>query len=255
MFDPFQDFQTAGYLRNLEGLKNLDEIKRFEHFFFESNLEEALEFLKSRRGDLTYEHFLKVHKILFSDFYPWAGKDREDLGVGRIVGKGESTGFELSELSRRAVEWGLHLGNDKEYIAKRPGAVMGAFAWGHPFLDGNGRTMLLVHSELCHRANFSIDWMSSQKTEYLSALSYELKKPEDQILDKYLLNLIEGSKPRSDWVIHFKSLPGLGGMDDGDENIAYQDDDQEAIAQYEEIKRSRKEIIPGASKSSKTRRP
>lgn len=255
MFDPFLDFQTAGYLRNFEGLKDLDEVKRLEHFFFETNLEEALEFLKSRRGDLTYEHFLKVHEILFSDFYPWAGKDREELGVGRIVGKGKSTGFELSELSRRAVEWGLGLGNDKEYLIKRPGEVMGAFAWGHPFLDGNGRTMLLVHSELCHRSNFSISWMSSNKTGYLSALSHELNKPEDRVLDKYLLSLIDSSKPRADWVIHFKSLPDLNGMDDSDENIAYQDDDQDAIAQYEEIKRSRKEEIFSASNSSKTRRP
>jgi cell filamentation protein len=41
------------------------------------------------------------------------------------------------------------MGNDPVVLAKKPGVVMGQFAWGHPFLDGNGRTMLIVHTELC----------------------------------------------------------------------------------------------------------
>ncbi|WP_226981161.1 Fic family protein [Vibrio litoralis] len=28
---------------------------------------------------------------------------------------------------------------------------MGFFAYGHPFIDGNGRIMLIIHNELCHR--------------------------------------------------------------------------------------------------------
>ena len=30
MFDPFEDFQTAGYLRNVEGLKDLEKLKVLE---------------------------------------------------------------------------------------------------------------------------------------------------------------------------------------------------------------------------------
>jgi fido (protein-threonine AMPylation protein) len=37
------------------------------------------------------------------------------------------------------------------YGEKEPSKVMGLFAYGHPFLDGNGRTMLIIHSELCRR--------------------------------------------------------------------------------------------------------
>jgi len=88
VFDPFLDFQSAGYLRNVEGLKDPQRIKRLEHFFFESNLEEAVQFLSRQRGPVTYPHFLQVHRILFHEFYPWAGQDRQQLGVGRIVTKG-----------------------------------------------------------------------------------------------------------------------------------------------------------------------
>lgn len=239
MFDPFKDFATAGYLRNAEGLKDLEEVKRLEHFFFESNLEDALDFLQSGKGPLTYEHFLEVHRILFHEFYPWAGSDRQMLGVGRLVGRGNEVQFEVSEACRMAVEWGLKLGNDRARIRARPGEVMGAFAWGHPFLDGNGRTMLLVHSELCHRSGFSIDWESSSKEAYLEALTHELAKPRDGRLDQYLGKLIDRASAPADWVQKFKAMPGLDGLEFVDENVAYQDDDPVANARYEEIKRTR----------------
>lgn len=239
MFDPFRDFAMVGYLRNVEGLKELEEIKRQEHFFFESNLELALEFLHARHGPLGYEDLLEVHRILFQEFYPWAGKDRHMLGVGRLVGKGDGIQFEAAEMCRRAVEWGLELGNDKARIRSRPGEVMGAFAWGHPFLDGNGRAMLLVHSELCHRAGFSIDWTSSNKNDYLAALGHELKNPNDRRLDQYLSGLTRPAKPHANWVEEFKAMRGLDGLDFHHENVSYRDDDPVANARYEEIKRGR----------------
>ena len=163
MFDPFNDFQTAGYLRNAEAQKDPKKVRRAEFVAFHYRLEEALDQLKRRRGTLTYGDYTRVHKTLFQDYYPWAGRDRHDLKVGRVITKGPNVQFELSENCRQAVEWGLGIGNDIDYIRQRPGEVMGAFAWGHPFLDGNRRAMLLVHSELYHRADFAIDWIASNK--------------------------------------------------------------------------------------------
>lgn len=239
MFDPFNDFQTAGYLRNVERSKDPERIKTEENFFFEARLEDALAQLRRRRGPLTYRDFLRVHETLFIDFYPWAGRDRRELNVARLVSKGTQVQFEVSESCQQAVEWGLRLGNDVERMRDRPGEVMGAFAWGHPFLDGNGRAMLLVHSELCHRAGFAIDWIASNKTNYLAALTHELNKPQDRALDKYFSGLIIGSRPRDDWVEYFKSIPGLSGFDEAEEHVEYRADDAAALARYEEIKRRR----------------
>ena len=47
----------------------------------------------------------------------------------------------------------------------------GLSCYGHPFLDGNGRAIMLAHGVLAQRAGFSIDWAATQKTEYLSALT------------------------------------------------------------------------------------
>ncbi|MOA02175.1 Adenosine monophosphate-protein transferase VbhT [compost metagenome] len=201
--------------------------------------------MQKQRGPLTYPHFLRVHYILFHEFYPWAGSDRYQLGVGRIVTKGQGVQFELSENCQQAVEWGLNDGNDKERMRRRPGGIMGAFAWGHPFLDGNGRTMLLVHAELCHRAGFSIDWIASKKHEYLDALTHELVHPQSQRLNSYFAGLMVESRPREDWIGHFKAIPGLAGGADEDEHISYSEDDMQAIARYEEIRKNREaKVLP-----------
>ncbi|QPS08606.1 Fic family protein [Delftia acidovorans] len=244
MFDPFGDFQNAGYLRNIEGLKDPQEIKVQEHLFFEANLEEALVFLGSIRGKVRYRDFLRVHAILFSDFYPWAGQDRHALGVARLVGRGTGLQFEASELCQRAVEWGLDMGNDVRTLRDKPGTVMGAFAWGHPFLDGNGRSMLLIHAELCHRAGFAIDWRASNKEAYLQALTLEIQNPQDRHLDTYLRPLITAVGTQATLLEHLLALPGLNGQADVRQaglDIAYHAEDQQAVQAYLEMKRARGE--------------
>src|SRR5262252_4446785 len=46
---------------------------------------------------------------------------------------------------RSAVHYALRLGSDRAYMAEHPGEVMGYLAHAHPFLDGNGRTLMVVH--------------------------------------------------------------------------------------------------------------
>lgn len=70
-FDPFGDFDTAGYLQNALMLKDPDEVKASEHLSFELSLEDALQFLAAEKH-INYAPLLKVHEILFSGFYPWA---------------------------------------------------------------------------------------------------------------------------------------------------------------------------------------
>ena len=69
-FDPFRDFDTAGYLRNVRLDRDEATIKHFEHNLFRANLEQALTHLASCKT-VTYQDFLLVHGILFSDYYPW----------------------------------------------------------------------------------------------------------------------------------------------------------------------------------------
>ena len=215
MFDPFNDFEIAGYLRNVRKDKDEAKIKHFEHDLFRANLDGALAYLVTKRV-LTYLDFLEVHRILFSDYYPWAGKDRSATTPDRAVVKGNVL-FCHPQDSRRAVENGLRLGQDRAVMAHNPGEVMGLFAYGHPFLDGNGRTMLLVHLELSYRAGFSISWANTSKAEYLSALSLEINKPGHGILDAYLLQFKCSRLERDEWGKNILSMKGLDGLDENNQ--------------------------------------
>lgn len=112
---------------------------------------------------------------------------------------------------RRAVEDGLARAQDKKQVRTSPGFIMGLFAYAHPFLDGNGRTMLLVHAELCFRAGMSIDWTRTRKDPYLRALTQEIEDPNAGHLDAYLAPFIAAPTPREQWQAAVTVLPGLDG--------------------------------------------
>lgn len=186
VFDPFNDFETKGYLRNNEGLKDYKLVKRLESNSVQSNLRNALCYLKSQ-DDLSYDNFLETHKILFSDIYPWAGQDRSITAPNIAITKaGRSKMFAHPLDVKRAAEYALNIGSDIKIMQKKPGEVMGLLAYSHPFLDGNGRTIIAIHEEMCRRALISIDWENTNQKNYLVALTKELEQPQQGHLDNYL---------------------------------------------------------------------
>lgn len=210
MFDPFKDFETAGYLRNTHRVKDARQVKKIEHDLFLANLPDALGFLAAQ-DQLGYGEYLAVHRILFADFYPWAGQDRAVTAPDIAVSKAGLL-FSHPKDAQRAVAEGLRLGQLKARMNAEPGLVMGLFAYGHPFLDGNGRTMLVVHAELCYRAGMSINWSRSTKSDYLAALSEEIRRPGAGVLDRYLLGLKENRLEREVWEQEIFAIKGLGGQ-------------------------------------------
>lgn len=241
MFDPFKDFATQGYLRNILQEKDARIIKQVEHELFIRHQAEVKKFLASQ-GTIGYSDFLAVHRMLFSEFYPWAGQDRATTMPDSLVSKADILFCHPMDC-RRAVEAGLRLGQDMGAMNQRPGEVMGLFAYGHPFLDGNGRTMLLVHIELAHRAGFSIAWEKSSKTDYLAALSNEIKAPGRGTLDAYLLQHKGPCLDREEWGAAILAMKGLDGQDEN--NRIDGDLSDAAVAErYREFEKQREHRIP-----------
>jgi cell filamentation protein len=175
IFDPFGDFATQGYLRNFEKEKDLAIVKRAENASFTTGLDEAFASL-AKAKTLSYDDVLKTHGILFGAVYPWAGQDRAQTAPKLTIKKGPVIFANAPEI-RVAVEFALRKGQDKDYMKAKPGEIMGYLAYGHPFLDGNGRTIMTVHSVLAQRAGFSIDWSATTKNVYLDALTKEIENP------------------------------------------------------------------------------
>lgn len=213
-FDPFGDYATRGYLRNTRGVDEV-AVKRLEHAAFRGELDFALDYLRSRAA-LTYEDVLQVHAKLFSGLYPWAGQDRMMTAPGSAIGKnGNFDLFSHPADSRRAVETALEMAADKKTMQSKPGEIMGYLAYAHPFLDGNGRTIMTVHAELCRRAGVHIDWSKTNKKEYLNALTKELDAPGRGHLDAYLKPFLQfDTLGHAEAANMLRSLPGLGPSED-----------------------------------------
>jgi cell filamentation protein len=208
-FDPFGDFETRGYLRNIAGEKDPEIVRRLEHNSFTTGIDEAFARL-ARIARFSYRDVLATHKILFEAVYPWAGQDRMQTAPDIAVSKGEVL-FAHPRDARRAVDYALRIGRDKKLMASKPGEVMGYLAYGHPFLDGNGRTIMVVHGELAWRAGISIDWPATSKTDYLIALTHELDNPGQDHLDAYLKPYIRPEVGQEHLADHIARVPGLDG--------------------------------------------
>ena len=187
MFDPFGDAQTAGYLRNVHGIKERRRIEALERLAVQGNIVPAASFQHSIRGPIRYSHVLRTHKTLLGALYPWAGNDRSITTPDfHITKAGLKDLFSDPRDVRRAMEYALSEASNPSTMRQKPGWVMGLMAYSHPFLDGNGRTIMAVHQELCFRSGFHIDWRKTDKSRYLSTLTAELQKPGKGLLDSYL---------------------------------------------------------------------
>ena len=214
MLDPFGDFETAGYLRNVYGYKEKAAVTGAERFTVKNNLSTAAEFIRRVNGEIRYSHVLKVHKLLFGELYPWAGIDRSvNAPELNITKAGLDDLFSLPFDTRRAMEYALNQASNQSVMRQKPGWIMGLMAYSHPFLDGNGRTIMLVHQELCYRSGFSVDWKKTNKSHYLSALTEELQEPGKGKLDNYLLPFVVDKKISLKESVDVQlSLPGLNSI-------------------------------------------
>lgn len=138
------------------------------------------------------------------------------------------------------VDFALDHGQDQKLMAAKPGEIMGYLAYGHPFLDGNGRTIMVVHGVLAQRANFSIDWAATGKADYLSVLTRELDEPGKGYLDTYLKPFIRPSIPHGLLAEQIAQAPGLDGNDERNKVLG-KIDEPALKARYEqqELKRKR----------------
>jgi cell filamentation protein len=235
-FDPFGDFETRGYLRNIAEEKDPDIVRRLEHASFTTGIDAALVRL-AKIKQLSYADVLETHRILFEAVYPWAGQDRLTTAPDLAISKGNVL-FARPEDIQRAVEYALTHGQDKKYMTQKPGEIMGYLAYAHPFLDGNGRAIMVVYAVLAQRAGFSIDWPATEKADYLSALTKELDDPGKGHLDTYLKPFKAATDDRL--AEEIAQAPGLGGTDEQNE-ILGSTGDPALKARYEqqELKRKR----------------
>lgn len=144
-------YPGTSILKNRPGLRSQDALDRFEAVMTAQRFEEPLP-----SGRLTVAHFRAIHRHIFQDVYPWAGRFRTVR-----MRKGFSPFCYPEHIPRemrrlfeqfRAAK-GLS-GLETAAFAKRAAPFLATLNAIHPFRDGNGRAqtafLLLVASRAGH---------------------------------------------------------------------------------------------------------
>lgn len=156
-------------------------------------VDEAISFIRTTKEHISIELIKKIHKIVFKNSKPFAGKLRkkgEDVvvidGRGNVVHEGAPQ-QRISYLLRKLIEW--YDKNKTEYPALVLGAVVhNQFENIHPFRDGNGRVgRILLNNILIKHGLPPINIDIKNRAEYYASLrAYEINKDLRPTINLYM---------------------------------------------------------------------
>ncbi len=130
------------------------------------------------RGRFTVSHLKHIHKYIFQDIYPFAGKFRkENISKGTTVFYKveyieENLKRLLDELKREHYLQGLNA----KVFSQRAAYYLAEINMVHPFREGNGRTIREFLRQLAHECGYVINWSHLEGHELLSATILSVEK-------------------------------------------------------------------------------
>ena len=106
---------------------------------------------KGVTGDFSMKYLCSIHKQLFQDIYPWAGKIRTvDISKGTIFCLVQFINDQFDDLYCKLKEENFlkDIVNKKE-MSERLAYYLAELNMIHPFREGNGRTQRIYIEQLC----------------------------------------------------------------------------------------------------------
>ncbi len=156
-------------------------------------VDEAIRFIRSTKEHMSVQLIKQIHKIIFKNSKPFAGKLRkkgEEVVVidsnGSVVHEGASQ-ERINYLLNELVSW--YKKNKSKYPALVLGAVVhNQFENIHPFRDGNGRVgRILLNNILIKNGLAPVNIDFKNRIEYYQSLkAYELNKDLKLTIDLYI---------------------------------------------------------------------
>lgn len=99
--------------------------------------------------------------------YPGHIKDIINLGFNKYLG------FDKYLKEPKSIK--MHIGDIISYLC-----------YGHPFLDGNGRTILTIVHAIAMSSGFDIHWSKIDPLVYLDILTEDLEHSGHNMLNEYM---------------------------------------------------------------------
>ena len=125
----------------------------------------------SKIGDFDLNHFLEIHKFLFEDIYPFAGKFRnENIAKGYFsFAEWQYIEPEIKRLFDKLKAENYLQGRSREELVKGLAYYLSELNVLHPFREGNGRTIREFIRELAFFNGYVLGLQNTTSDELLKA--------------------------------------------------------------------------------------
>jgi len=130
----------SNVLKNKLGITNYDELKEKEKNIVRKKI--AYLYLKPINGNFDTQHLLNIHKFIFDEIYPFAGKFRTcSMQKKTVFCNPEEIENHLKEvLMDMEMVFSKDISSIQEFAFKL-GRYYYDLIYAHPFREGNGRTI------------------------------------------------------------------------------------------------------------------
>ena len=163
-------YPDSNVLINKLNIKNNKKLEKAEKMIVLAKLYDLRQ--NKIKGDFDKAHFINIHKYLFEDLYPFAGKFRtENIAKDSFsFAEWEFIDTELDRLLLKLKEENFLNDLNKEDMAKKLAYYMSELNVLHPFREGNGRTIREFIRELAYKNGYILDYSKTESEEMLDAM-------------------------------------------------------------------------------------
>ncbi|MGN4725382.1 Fic/DOC family protein [Bacillus cereus group sp. MYBK15-2] len=180
-------------LKNKMNYQDQDLLKSVETVMTASRIMDLQK--KPITGKFDLKHLQEIHKYIFQDVYPFAGKLREEN-----IAKGSFQFAHASFLKDQATELFKQLKEENtlkglkiDEFSNRAAHYMAEINVLHPFREGNGRTQREFIRCLALSNGYSLEWEREKKEAVFNASVKSVLDPSD--LSKIIKNAISNHEP------------------------------------------------------------
>ena len=162
-------YPDTNILKNKLNIKDFELLKKAEE---EITAVKQLELLQNPiRGNFTKTHLLHIHKLLFEDIYPFAGKIRKEQisKAGTMFYPPNLIDRELDKVFAKIKEKNMLKEKDENKTFDNLAYVMAELNIIHPFREGNGRTIREFIRLMAKKLGCKLNWGNATKDEILEA--------------------------------------------------------------------------------------
>ena len=162
-------YPDSNVLKNKLNIRDNKLLKTAEE---EITLIKQMELLKNPiKGNFSKAHLMNIHKFIFEDIYPFAGKIRREQ-----ISKADTMFYppdlidrELDKLFTKIKEKNMLKETDEEKVFDNLAYVMAELNIIHPFREGNGRSIREFIRLMAKRMGYNLNWGNVDKEELLEA--------------------------------------------------------------------------------------